>query len=182
MKKRRQIGLIIIRKDNKMKKVYLIIFVIFLLTNIVMAVDNNRIKYSAFQQIGNDYTYGSILPGYPLSEDNEMMLEECKKFIKDEAKNDFYSSLEQYVKYKKDGNEKLAENYKPNYDNLIKGEGNNGGMYFCWPSDATPEEQTFLRNNYYISPKTKDKIFPLGERKYTNEPKVKMELAEEDKK
>lgn len=130
------------------------------------------IKYAPFLNIGEDYTYGSVFVGDPLSENHAMSLEECKEFIKNYAVEMFKFQQERYLSLQKEGKIKDLKNFEPteiNDDNI-------GEYYFCWPSDATTQEQVFFRKNGYISPQTTGKIFPLGERKYTDELKPTMEL------
>ena len=158
----------------------IIFLIIITISNNTFASNKKEIIYTPIRFVGEEYSFGTAFPGDVLSSDN-MTLKECKKFVKNKIK-EVQKKYQKIYKEKKENNDKDTELYNPK----IYGESRVGSIYyFCWPDsnlDDEFDERFFIREHGYISPKTKDKIFPLGERKYTNEPKVKMELAEEDKK
>lgn len=155
-----------------MKKIITIITILFNMSNFVFAREKREeIIYTPMSYVGTETSYGNIFAGDILSTD-DMTLEYCKEYVKDNIKDSFIWWNNYYLSKKEKG-DKNAEHYKP----MIIGESSLRGVpTFCWPSDANEEEKSFFRENGYISPQTKDKIFPLGERKYTDEPKPTMEL------
>lgn len=154
----------------------LISSIIVFIFNINLYAKSNEVKYHAMYQdikgIGNNEPY----PGGNLDDnDEELSMEECRSIIKKEVSK-ISDKFNKIIK----NNAKDSFYYRTHN---LKGESTiDRNLFFCWPTDATQKEEDFFYKYGYISPKTKDRIFPLGERKYTNEPKVKMELAEEDKK
>lgn len=158
-------------KNNFIKIILSIsLFLIIILSFLIYSKEDYM--YLPFMFVGDDYTYGSVLVGSPLFEEEKLMtFDECEKFIKDYAVNMFDFEKEEYERVKSEGKIKDLTNFKPYpVDYQI------GRHYFCWPSDATSEEQNFFRKHGYISSKTKNKIFPLGNRKRLKDAKVNMEL------
>ena len=159
-----------------------LLFSLLFINNVFTKEKKSEITYTPYLTNGSrEYSLGIALPGIPLDDEfgnlvEKISLRDCKKFLENYVLKMFELEKEQYLKSKKGNqNNYMKKPEKTKKDKI-------GMFYFCWPSDANLEEQYFFREYGYISPKTKYKIFPLGERKYTNEPKVKMELAEEDKK
>jgi len=147
------------------------------------AIGENNLYYSPTFQ---DLRGLGLNKSYPGGNVNDFLFEEDFKEIAsdninykeliDESKNNKFNMSD----CKKIILHEISE-YK-NTDKYFKGESTtNENLYFCWPSDATEEEYEFFMKHGYISPETKDKIFPLGEREYINEPKAKMELMQNDK-
>lgn len=162
------------KKDNNQTSYKIILSIlIFLIIILSLLISSKKDSmYLPFMFVGEDYTYGSVLVGVPLYEEERLMtFDECEKFIKDYAVNMFDFEKDEYERIKSEGKIKDLKNFKPYHvDYQI------GRNYFCWPSDATSEEQSFFRKYGYISPKTKDKIFPLGNRKRIKDAKVNIEL------
>lgn len=165
----------ILQKKNKNQTPYKIILSILLFLTIILFLLISSKKdsmYLPFMFVGNDYTYGSVFVGIPLFEEEKLMtFDECKNFIKDYAVDMFNFEQEEYNRVKSEGKIKDLTNFKP-----IPVDYQIGRNYFCWPSDATSEEQSFFREHGYISPKTKNKIFPLGNRKRFKDAKINIEL------
>ena len=157
----------------------ILLIIINIIINYAFAVDKKEIIYIPIYFVGDEYSFGTAFPGDVLSF-SDMTLEECKMFVKTKVK-EIQKKCQKIYKEKKDSDGKNSElcNLK------IQGESRIGSIYyFCWPNSSSEDEfdeRFFIREHGYISPKTMDKIFPLGERKYTNEPKIKMELINENK-
>lgn len=141
---------------------FLIVALTTIFINCVYAENNKAsvLYYPMFQDARGLKRWTGEIGPYPggYIEDGEFDLEKCKEIVLKDVANIYRFA-----------------NYGTKTE--ITGESTIGdAINFCWPSDATVEEEEFFFTYGYISPQTKDKIFPLGERKYTEEPKPAMEI------